>query len=174
MEEVRAKHAFATKPDFLRNPLRRLVVGVGDELEALEAELLEAVATEQPEGARRHAAPARWWSAPVADVPVAELLVEAEPDRPDRAVALRDRELSLAGRGFASNEGSGVVFRVRPGNDRNPTLNVRIVARVDERRHVVHPPGPKLEITVLEHHVRTLERRPSAPVETGHFRSSRG
>ena len=38
---MRAKNALSPKPDLLGNTLRRDVVGVGDELEPLELELVE-------------------------------------------------------------------------------------------------------------------------------------
>jgi hypothetical protein len=43
MTEVRAQHALAPEPDLVSDTLRRVVVGVGYELESLQVELVERV-----------------------------------------------------------------------------------------------------------------------------------
>ena len=52
MPEVRPKNAFTSEPDLLCHPLRRDVVGIGDELEADEPKLVERPTGEQAERAR--------------------------------------------------------------------------------------------------------------------------
>ena len=57
---MRTQHAFALESDLLGDALRRAVLRIGHELDALELELLERVPREQSKGARAGAlAPCR-------------------------------------------------------------------------------------------------------------------
>ena len=83
--EVRAEDALALEADLLRAALRGDVVRVGDQLEPLELELVEAPAREQPERSGAQAPPSCGRCDPVADPTTVAVRVHAHPDRADDA-----------------------------------------------------------------------------------------
>ena len=59
MTEVRAQHALALKSDLLGHALRGGVVGIGDQVDTLQLEILQRVARKQPDSARANPSAAR-------------------------------------------------------------------------------------------------------------------
>src|SRR5438128_2780433 len=162
MEQVGAQHPFALEPNLLRDALRTTVVRVGDQLEPLESEIFECVVAEKPKGSSRHTSPSRIADAPIADVPGVRI-VHAHADRSDDTPAFGDRELLPSDPGnLSEDEGSGIVLRIGPWDDGNPVLDVGVVARFDDRGHIVERPGTQLQVAVAELHLRSLERRKAA------------
>ncbi len=57
MHEVRAEHALAPEPDLLGDALRRDVVRIGDEIDALQLEIVERLAREESQRPRADSRP---------------------------------------------------------------------------------------------------------------------
>ena len=81
MDEVRAENALAAEADLLGDALGGVVVGVGDQVEPAQPEIVEAEAADETERAGRDAAP-RASGAPVADASVPVCFVHRIPIEP--------------------------------------------------------------------------------------------
>src|SRR2546421_12539748 len=148
MEQVGAQNTLALEPDLLSNPLRSAVVRVGDQLEPLESEIFERVLAEKPKCSSRYTTASRVGGAPIADVAGARI-VHAHSDRSDDTSPLGNGELLAPdSRNLPLDERARVFLRVGTRDDRNPVLNLGVVAGVDDRRNIVQSPRAKLQVAV--------------------------
>ena len=97
---MRAKHAFALKTDLLGDALGRDVVGIGDEIETLELEVLERVTREQAQRPRANSPTARRGGHPVPESSTV-VGVQADPDTSHHAPVELDRQSLLLGKNLA-------------------------------------------------------------------------
>ncbi len=137
--------------DLLSDSLRRAIVGVRDQFEPLHLQLLDRVLAQQSQGPCRHPASTRLARAPVADV-ADLLLIDPNPNRTNGVVILRNRELVRAEIEAAGDEGLRVITCVRPGDERDPVEDFRILAGdVDTLRVVLTPRSQDDPIAVELH-----------------------
>jgi len=82
MPKVVAQDALALEADLLGDALRGAVVGIGDEVDALQPELIECVARQNAQGARTGALAPSGRSDPVADSRSILVSVDTYADSP--------------------------------------------------------------------------------------------
>src|SRR6266487_1484198 len=116
---------------------------------------------EKPERSSSHAAPTSVRRTPVADVTSTEI-VDLHSNRAHDTFTRSDGELVGPSRDISPDEGARVVLRIRARDDRNPMLNLRVVARRDDRRNVVQRPWTQFDVAVAQLHLLSLERRKAA------------
>src|SRR4026208_30859 len=159
MQQMRPHDALALAPDLLGDTLRSEVLGVGDQVETLEAEIVERPACQRAERDRADALPARPGGDPVPDRPPVALRVDAHPDRSDDRVVDGDRERVVGCPwNLAAHEAERTFLGVRRGTDRNPARYLGVVAGAYEHGDVLLGPRTKHEITVAELHGSSLGR----------------
>ena len=132
--QVRTEDALAPEPDLLGDALRGHVVGIGEQLDPLELELLERVAREQPQRARARS-PARETMQPSStrasrDSRARLRRCPIPPTTcPSSSIARRCSAAHLA-----TDERKRILLRVRMRNRRDPVRDLGVVAAGDDRR----------------------------------------
>jgi len=152
MAQVRAEHTFTLEADFLGDSLRRHVVGICDEIESLQVKLFQPMAGKEAERSGTDTVPTSRGGHPVSDAPAVVDRIDLHADSSNHSASERNRKRVLHGPHVAANECQGVCFCVRRGNDRDPPLDLRVVALGDERRNIGFRPRTQDEIAVTKLH----------------------
>ena len=143
MPKVRTKHSLAPKADLLGHALRRKVVGIRDEVDALHVEILERMPGEKSQRTSADPTPALGRGNPVPHRRAILVRVEAHPDASDDATVQRYCQLDLIGEYVSTKKRTRVIGGVRVGDQRNPERDLRVVAPLDDGVDVILRPGPE-------------------------------
>jgi hypothetical protein len=140
MSHVRAEDAFALKTRALGDPLRGEIVGIGDQVEPFERQLLKRVIAEHSQSVGRDTSAARVSDTPIANVSRLGRFVDAHANRTNKAACLFDGELVRTQVQRAADERLRVLLGVWTRSNRYPVLDLRVLACLQHRERVVLVP----------------------------------
>jgi hypothetical protein len=155
---VRPQNPLALEADLLGDALRRVIVGIRDQIDPLKPTLVERVATEQTERPRARAPSTRPSSDPIAEPRAVLGDIESDPDPADDISAELDGQRVVIVTHLAPNERPPVVGGIRVRDRRDPARDLGVVAPGDHRVDVVLRPRPQNEIALAQLHTLSLGR----------------